>query len=632
MAERHLVIGTAGHVDHGKTALIRALTGTNTDRLREEQERGMSIELGFASFTLPSGVLAGIVDVPGHERFLKNMLAGAAGIDLVVLVVAADEGVMPQTVEHLDILGLLRTKAGLVALTKIDLVDEAWADLVEEDLRLRLRGTFLDGAPVIRVSSVTGAGLHELVAAMDETARAVAVRSPEGPFRMPVDRIFTMPGFGTVVAGTVWSGSVRVGDVLELQPTGIQTRVRGLQIHGRKVDMGTAGVRLAANLVGVDVADVPRGGVLAVPGAVAPSTLVDAELQLIPRLSAPLRHRTRIRLHTGTAEIIGRVALLDRDELQPGESAPVQFQLEEPVAALRGDRYIVRLYSPMVTLGGGELLDPHARRHKRHDERALKRLEVLRGGDLEAQVAQALLERELAPASAKEIAASLGGQPSAVEERLASLHTAGDAVVVGERYLHVDAVQAARQRAEAVLASYHREWPLRLGMSREELRTRTAPRADGKTWAFLLDEWRRQGVVRTTGNVVALASHRVAYTEDQQRVANALLELYRERRYDPPSRDDALAFAAGGDAALVLESLAEQGLLVRITEGLYLHAEAVQDAERVLRGLLKQGPVTVAQFRDAIGSSRKVVVPLLEHFDSVGVTRRLEDVRVPGPR
>lgn len=626
------MIGTAGHVDHGKTALIKALTGINTDRLREEQERGMSIELGFAHFTLPCGMLAGIVDVPGHERFLKNMLAGAAGIDLVLLVVAADEGVMPQTVEHLDILKLLHVKDGIVVLTKVDLVDPEWLDLVEEEIRTQVRGSFLEGAPIVRVSSVTGQGLDALVDALNERALQVQARGTEGPFRMPVDRVFTMPGFGTIVAGTVWSGVVRVGDPLELLPMGLQSRARGLQIHGRRVEEASAGVRLAVNLVGVDVDQVARGAVLAQPGLLRASTLIDAHLQLLDRLSDPLRHRTRVRLHVGTAEVIGRVALLDRDELMPGDSGPVQFQLEAPVAVLRGDRFILRLYSPMVLLGGGTVLDPNARRHKRHDERTLQRLEVLKGGSLEAQAAQVVLDRGLAPTSAADVSGALGCSPDQAEQVLELLDAHGDVMTLGDRYLHTDAVRGARERVERVLSEFHRQRPLRQGMPKEELRSRAAANCDPKVWNALLDTWVREGIVKLSGSFAALGSHEVSFSAEQRQTADRMEGAYRAGWFDPPSEQDVLDREGSADAREVFTALVEQGRLVKIAEGLYLHADAVSAAEKVLRELLgTQGTVTVAQFRDAIGSSRKVAVPLLEYFDSIRVTRRTGDVRVLSP-
>lgn len=631
MADRYLVVGTAGHVDHGKTALIKTLTGINTDRLREEQERGMSIELGFAHLTLPSGVQIGIVDVPGHERFLKNMLAGASGMDLVMMVVAADEGVMPQTIEHLDILRLLQVKDGLVVLTKIDLVDRDWLDVVQEDIRRQFSGSFLENAPVVPVSSVTGEGLENLVAVLDEKVRAVPTRSPEGPFRMPVDRIFSMPGFGTVVAGTVWSGMVRVGDALELQPAGLSTRARGLQVHGRKVERASAGTRLAVNVAGIDVSQVARGSVLAQPGWLKPTYLLDAELQLLARVSRPLKHRTRIRLHTGTAEVVGRVAILDRDELLPGDSAPVQYQLESPIAVAHGDLYILRLYSPMELLGGGTILDPYPRRHKRRDERALRKFQALKSGSFEVQVAQVLAEQGLVPTSAEEVASRLALDLTQVRRVLEDLEASEVVFEVGDRYLHSGAVEEASRTAERILKEFHQANPLRLGIGREELKSRVAPKCSSKVWTALLDLWISQGRIKVNGNTVSHASHKVAFSPEQEQTAQAILELYMRSGYNPPSREEVLKAVERQCAPEVFDALVEHGSLVKIAEGLYLHKNSISAAEERLKLMLDaQGAITVAQFRDALGSSRKVVVPLLEYFDSLGVTRRVGDVRVKG--
>jgi selenocysteine-specific elongation factor len=631
MSDRYLVVGTAGHVDHGKTALIKALTGINTDRLREEQERGMSIELGFAHLTLPSGIQVGIVDVPGHERFLKNMLAGASGMDLVMMVVAADEGVMPQTIEHLDILRLLQVKDGLVVLTKIDLVDQDWLDVVQEDIRQRFSGSFLASAPIVPVSSVTGEGLENLVAVLDEKVRAVPTRSPVGPFRMPVDRIFSMPGFGTVVAGTVWSGTVSLGDALELQPAGLSTRARGLQVHGRKVERASAGTRLAVNIAGVEVSQVSRGSVLVQPGWLKPTYLLDAELLLLERASHSLKHRTRIRLHTGTAEVIGRVAILDRDELLPGDSAPVQFQLESPVAVARGDLYILRLYSPMETLGGGTILDPYPKRHRRHDERVLQKFRVLKGGSLEVQAAQVLAEQGLVPTSAEDVASRLALDLAQARRILADLEAVGLAFNVGGGYLHSSAVEEAAKTAEQVLKEYHQANPLRLGMGREELKSRVAPKCSSKVWAALLELWASQGRIKVDESTVSDASHSVIFSPEQERTAQVILELYLRSGYSPPSREEVLKAVESRDASDVFDALVEQGILVKIAEGLYLHKDSVSAAEERLRLILEaQGTITVAQFRDVLESSRKVVVPLLEYFDSRGVTRRVGDVRVKG--
>lgn len=626
---KRLIIGTAGHVDHGKTSLIKALTGVNTDRLKEEQERGMSIELGFAMFQLPSGALAGIVDVPGHERFIKNMLAGAGGMDLVLFVVAADEGVMPQTLEHLDILQILQAKSGIVVITKKDLVEEDWLALVKEEIAEHLKGTFLEKAPVVAVSNTTGEGLDTLVALLDQRAQEVQEKSAQGPFRLPIDRVFTIPGFGTVVTGTLWSGRIRLGDTVEIQPTGLTSRVRGLQSHGQKVEEAVAGSRTAVNLSGIEVSQIQRGEVLAPPGLLTPSYILDAHLYLLPRLEHPLKNRTRIRFHWGTAETIGRVILLDREELLPGESAPVQLHLEEPVACLKEDRYVLRLYSPMITLGGGTILNPVARRHKRFDPRILAILEVLEAGSLEEQVSQITYERGLSLVTPGEVARLLGQDTSQVTEILGHLAEKGYVLLLGGRYLHRKILEETTQKVVEVLRKYHQRYPLRQGMGKEELKSRVAPQAETRTWNLFLGEIEREGVIITTPTTVRLSSHQVEFTPQQAEIARKIEEMYLTSGFNPPSEEEIQTLLAGvPQGNEIFDALVEQGKLVKIAPGLFLHQEAVRKAEALLRKTIEQqGPITVAQFRDILGSSRKIVVPLLEYFDSRQVTLRQGDVR-----
>ncbi|MBW3622052.1 MAG: selenocysteine-specific translation elongation factor [Armatimonadetes bacterium] len=625
---KHLIIGTAGHVDHGKTSLIHALTGTNTDRLREEQERGMSIELGFASFTLPSGVEAGIVDVPGHERFLKNMLAGAGGMDLVLLVIAADEGVMPQTQEHLDILQILQAKSGIIALTKADLVEPEWLEMMEEEIRERLQGTFLADAPMLPVSAVSRQGLPELTREIDARAQEIQERSATGPFRLPVDRVFTMPGFGTVVTGTLWSGRIRVGDAVQLQPSGGASRVRGLQSHGRKVEEVAAGSRAAVNLAGLDVEDVRRGDVVAPPGLLRPTYIVDVQAELLPDLDRPLANRTRIRLHIGTDEIIGRMVLLDREEAEPGSGVPAQLQLEEPVAALRGDRFVLRLFSPTYLLGGGTVLDPNARRHRRFDEKVLDRLAVLEVGGLEDQVTQALRERGVALSAPKDIAGILSADVSEVSEALAHMAESGAAVAVGDRFIGAEVLDRVERDLETMLENFHRRHSLRAGLPREEAKSRVAPKLDNRSWNALLEALNGRERIALAPATLRLASHEVAFTPEQRALADRIEFRYTAEPYNPPSADEVIE-ASGKGAEELFDALVEQGTLVKIANDLYLHRTAVEGAIETIRASVggEEG-FTAAQARDQLGSSRKVVIPLLEYLDAQRITRRMGDMRI----
>jgi selenocysteine-specific elongation factor len=626
---KHLIIGTAGHVDHGKTSLIQALTGTNTDRLREEQERGMSIELGFASFALPGGTVAGIVDVPGHERFLKNMLAGAGGIDLVLLVIAADEGVMPQTKEHLDILQILKAKSGIVALTKADLVEPEWLEMMAEEVRDRLKGTFLNDAPILPVSAATKAGLPELTRELDARAMAIEEKTSAGPFRLPIDRVFTMPGFGTVVTGTLWSGRIRAGDAVQLQPSGASSRVRGLQTHGKKVEEATAGSRVAVNLAGLDVEDVRRGDVAAPPGLLKPSYIVDVQAELLPDLDRPLANRTRIRLHIGTDEVIGRMVLLDREEAQPGSNVPAQLQLEDPVAALRGDRFVLRLYSPTYLLGGGSVLDPNARRHRRFDEAVLDRLTVLEVGGLEDLVTQTLRERGVVLSAPKDVAGILGADAAEVSEVLAHMAESGSAAAVGDRFISGEVMARVTGELGEMLANQHRRYPLRSGLPREEAKSRIAPKLDNRSWNALLEALAGRGDLALNPTTLRLVSHEVAFTPEQRALADRMESRIKTEPYNPPASDDLLNEIGSPQANEVFDALVEGGTLVKIAQDLYLHREAVEGAIQAIRENLGSAEgFGAGQVRDLLGSSRKVVIPLLEYLDSRRVTRRLGDVRV----
>lgn len=464
-----LVIGTAGHVDHGKTTLVRALTGVDTDRLQEEKRRGISIDLGFAPFRLPSGRAAAIVDVPGHERFVHNMAAGVHGMDLVLLVVAADEGVMPQTVEHLDILQLLGVRHGLVVLTKVDLVDDpAWLDLVEDDVRASLQGTFLAQAPVVRVAPPTGHGLDRLLAALEEAAARVPPRDAGGLARLPIDRVFTVTGFGTVVTGTLVSGTLRAGDRVEVQPGGLPARIRHLQVHGREVSEAAAGQRVAANLAGVDHTLLRRGQVLVHPGTLAATQWLAARVEWLPRAPWPLRHQERVRVHAGAAEVLGRVRLLEPARpWQPGESGWALIRLEEPLVAAPGDRFVLRTYSPPRTAGGGLVADvgrPWTRRA------APGRWLAAFLADEPATALTARLERAGRPRAAADLAREVGQPLSRVEAALAGAAAAGRTVPVGNGFwVAASVAERLAREVRAVLERYHRERPLEPGMSRDAL-------------------------------------------------------------------------------------------------------------------------------------------------------------------
>ncbi len=607
------VVGTAGHIDHGKSTLIQALTGIDPDRLEEEKRRGMTIDLGFAYLTLPSGRLAGIVDVPGHARFIRNMLAGVHGLDAVLLVVAADEGVMPQTVEHLEIVDLLEIRHGLAVVTKVDLVEPDWLELVVAELAETLAPTSLAGAEILPVSAVTGQGLDDLKRRLDDLLAGTPQREDRRRPRLPVDRVFTIGGFGTVVTGTLVDGSLNVGEEVELQPSARRVRVRGLQQHNRKVDAAQPGSRVAANLVGVEKEDLHRGEVLARPGTVTVTRRVDAAVRVLRDSPRPLRHGAQVLLHTGTAEVSARAIVLASDEIQPGGTGWVQLYLGRPVAVAAGDRFVLRLPTPSATVAGGSFADVSPRRHPRHDERVRESLERRAAGEVLQEelrkyprgiTAQALLRATLAE----------DADVSRLEARRA-----------GQWLFAPEAWAALQARSRSALEEYHRAHPLRAGMPREELKSRLglAPATFGPVLAALAGD----GVLADRGGELALPDHRVEIDPAAGGPAGRLLELLQAQPFAPPSLPEAMR--AAGASAEVVRALAQRGELVRLSEDVAFTRAAFDSAVALVREVMAaEGSVTVATLRDRMGASRRPVLALLEHLDAQRVTRRVGDARV----
>lgn len=630
VTQKHVIIGTAGHVDHGKSTLITALTGINPDRLKEEQERGMTIDLGFAWLTLPGGQVVGIVDVPGHERFLKNMLAGAGGVDVVLLVIAADEGIMPQTREHLDILRLLDVKAGVVALTKCDLVDQEWLQLVTEEVKQFLRDTPLKEAPILPVSAVTGQGIDGLQNALQEAVERVPAREANAPFRLPIDRVFTLTGAGTVVTGTLVSGRIRIGDAVEILPPGIGSRARQIQMHGRRVEEAVAGSRVAINLPGVEKTQIERGMVCVPPGMFRPTQAFDARLTLLPDAVKGLTQRTRIRVYLGTAEIIGRVSLLDSERLEPGAQGFVQIRLEKPLVCARGDRFVIRTYSPMFTIGGGTVLEPHAPRHKRFNPVVIEHLQSLLTGT-PAEKVLAILARSPAGTEEAELARRAGTEVSDMQTLLRQLEEEHKVLRVDDMWFERGVWQELLERVKQTLQRYHQQNPLRAGMPREELRSTVAKGLSPRLFEALLVRWQAQGAIALQGTLVRLADFSIRLNERQQRLAERVTQVIREGRATPPPVPViAQQVGAPPDAVkAMIGVLLEMGVLVQVGEDLFFHQEVIEDlAELVRRTIREKGSLSVGEFRDLTGSSRKFVVPLLEYFDNIRLTRRVGDVRV----
>jgi len=647
----HIVVGTAGHVDHGKSTLVQALTGTDPDRLKEEKARGITIDLGFAHWDAP-GLSVAFVDVPGHERFVKNMLAGVGGLDAVMLIVAADESVMPQTREHFDICRLLRVPAGLVVITKADLVDEELIDLVRMETRELVRGSFLADAPIIPVSARSGRGLDTLRASIEALGRAVAGRSAEGPARLPIDRVFSMKGFGTVVTGTLVSGQIGVDDTVLVLPGERAAKIRGVQVHGAKQPRGVAGQRVAVNLGGVDVGDLERGQSLVSPGAFAPTRTVDARIELLASGKA-LRHGARVRFHQGTSEVLGRVALsslvADAErgasdpavaaEVPPGRSAYGRVRLEAPVVVTRGDRFIIRAYSPPFTIGGGVVLDPQPPRGGIRTAAGRDRFLELDAGT----VADPRIADERAVSLLVREAASAGVPLTALTSRLglrdiergpsARLEHAGLLTRIGSAFVAVPVLAGLAESVLALVGEFHRAHPLIDGIPREEVRERLFAHASPGVFDRVIDGLATAGRI-TARDRLALATHRVEVEGADVVARERIIARYRDAGLKPPVTDE-VAAALGLGAEIVekiVSLLVRQRTLVRV-DTLVFHEEALLQLKADVRSRTSApsgAPATidVAAFKERYGVTRKFAIPLLEYLDRERVTRRVGDSRV----
>jgi selenocysteine-specific elongation factor len=632
---KQVVLGTAGHIDHGKTSLIRALTGIDTDRLKEEKLRGITIELGFAHLGLPNGDILGIVDVPGHERFVKHMVAGATGIDVVALVIAADEGVMPQTREHLEICQLLRVKKGLVVLTKIDLVDDSeWVEMVQEDIRDFLQGTFLEGSPIVQVSATTGEGIDALRQTLFDLVAGVEPRSTAGPFRLPIDRVFSMRGFGTVVTGTSVSGRLKVGDAVMVYPSGRKTKVRGLQVHNREVQQVLPGQRTAINLQGVDREAIERGDVAATPDSLLSSHMLDVELEVLSSAPRPVKNRQKFRFHTGTTENLATLVLLDRQELAPGERAFAQVRLDRPLAVLRGDRFVLRSYSPVMTVGGGSILHPVPKKHKGREKRqAAQALQVLQSGEDRDIVLWHVRDAAWAGVSENELAIRANISGKAFQNILQHLVSQKQVLLYDKdnrRLLDPGALSEIQAAVLDLLAAYHRQFPLKAGMAKEELAAQLPRPIDSRVYNYALRQTADEGRIVLEKEWVRLSTHKVDLTEEEQVIRRKIEVIYAEAGLQPPFFKEIAGSLPGNSRqhADVLEWMLSQDILVKVKEDLYFHTAAIDDLRKRLIAFLKEhGEITTPQFKEMTQASRKYTIPLSEYFDAQRVTIRVKDVR-----
>lgn len=630
---KHVILGTAGHIDHGKTSLVKALTGVDTDRLKEEKERGITTELGFTFFDLPSGIRLGIIDVPGHERFVKHMVAGVWGIDLVALIIAADEGVMPQTREHLDICSLLKVKKGLIVLTKIDLVDGELLDLVKEEVTEVVRNTFLKDAPIVPVSSTTGQGVSVLLTTLDGLAKEVGERPADGLFRLPIDRVFVMKGFGTVVTGTLVSGSLSVGETVEILPSGIEGKVRNLQVYNQPVEKAFAGQRTAVNLQGLETSAIERGNVLVQSHTFIPTQLLDAYLEYLPDVPRPLKNRSRQRFHIGTSLTNTSIYLLDREELAPGESAYVQLSLDRPVVALPQDRFVIRGTGIIQTLAGGVILDTHPVKHRRHSPQVIETLKILKEGSGEQILGQHILRSGLSGISFGDLLNRVDLPPKEIETLLRKMTEKGDLLIIDPekmKLIRMDQYHGLEEISLGQLREFHQRFPMKSGLAKEELRTKLPAEIDVKLFQILLNRLIQSKKIVLERDKIRLSGHRVSSVDEKGLVKRVEDAILKGGLQPPSSKELAEKWSEAEEEVLaVLEHLVHEGVLVKIRSGMYFHRVHFDHLrEKLITHLKRHQEITTPQFKELTGVSRKYMIPLFEYFDQTRLTLRLGEKRV----
>ncbi len=635
---KRIIVGTAGHIDHGKTSLVKALTGIDADRLKEEKERGITIDIGFADLTI-GDVHFGFVDVPGHERFVKNMLAGAHGIDLVMLVVAADESVMPQTREHFDICRLLEVKSGLVVITKTDLVDQEFLQLVEAEVADFVAGSFLEGMPVLRVSARTGDGIDELKKALLKLGAKVAERDENAVARLPIDRVFTIKGFGTVVTGTLISGRIRVGDELELlASTGRRARARGLQVHGQTTQEARAGERTAINLQGIEVTEIERGQALAPADRLRASSMLDVNLNLLKTSPRTLKNRARVRLHIGTAEVVARVIMLGQSELAASAAGFAQLRLDSPTHALPGDHFIIRTYSPAVTIGGGVVIDASPRKHRlREGTQIIEQLKKISAADEAERVALFVEMAGESGLSHGEIAARSGSPDEAIKKAAEAMAKSRRAVIVSQNPIMLISrtpFEELAKKVRAMLKEFHRKSPLQSGMGREELREKVFAQLPQEIFRAVIVHLTERNEIAAEKDLLRLSSHRISLSTEEQAAKDHLSDLYARAALQPITLEEAIAQAGPqfgidtGRAKRFAQMLINSGELVRVSE-LIFHRSAIESLRETMQRFKteKGSRIDVGTFKDLTGVSRKYAIPLLEYLDRQRVTQRVGDVR-----
>ncbi|NLY70547.1 MAG: selenocysteine-specific translation elongation factor [Clostridiales bacterium] len=630
---RNVIIGTAGHVDHGKTSLIKALTGKDTDRLKEEKKRGITIDLGFTNMPNPKGINIGIIDVPGHERFIRNMLAGIGGIDIVLLVVAADEGVMPQTLEHFEILKMLGIKKGLIAITKVDLVEDEWVEIVEEDIKETVKGTFMENAPMVRVSSHTGYNIEELKNVIYHMLEDVESRRTDPSLlRIPVDRVFIIDGFGTVITGTLMEGSISVGNEVQIYPGDRIAKVRSLQVHGNMVDTAYAGQRTAVNLMNVKKTEIKRGDLLAAKGSLMPTMMLDVKIKMFEDAPRTLVNGMRLHLYCGSAEVLCKAILLDKEKLESGEEGYAQLRLEEQLAVKKDDRFILRFYSPVESIGGGIVLDPNPVKHKRYRQDVIEALSVKETGDDKSVLEQIIKEGNIS--DIKNIANRLGKTVKEVSSDIEKLVNEERVIKLADDLIvHKDYFDFVKEVVNDILEDYHKKNPISSGIQKGELYNRLADKLripDLKISDLLIKLFKDTGLINDKGKVVALSTFKVSYNKEQLELQESLEKRYYDYGYEMAELEEAISdYKDKNLAKQIVEALESEGKLHRISYKYYMHKTHWDRAISQLYDYIKENEkITLAEYRDLLGTSRKYAVMILEYLDEQKITKLVGDSRI----
>ncbi len=631
---KNIIIGTAGHIDHGKTTLIKALTGRETDRWEEEKRRGITIDLGFTYFDLPDGNTAGIIDVPGHEKFVKNMLAGVIGMDMVLLVVAADEGMMPQTVEHLNILNMLGLKKGIVVLTRYDLIDPEWLELVKEDIKEELKGTFFENAPMTEVSSKTGYGIEKLIELIvEQTETEVEERNVNTIPRLPIDRVFSITGFGTVITGTLISGTLKKGDEVEIYPVNKICKIRNVQVHSKDAEKASAGQRTAINLSGIKKSEIYRGCVIAPVNSMKNTMMLDVKLSLLKDSRRIVENRSRLHLYTGTSEILCRVVLLDRDELSPGESCYAQLRLEEEVAVRRGDKFIVRFYSPLETIGGGEIIEPVPKKKKRFDDSLLEELKIKEKGSSTDVIEKIIRENSKNVPTVSDIAKLTALSEEEVRSNVEILEEEEKITVFSlknDKYLwHKSFEREIEDSIEKYLSKYHEDNKYSRGAKKSEIKSRYLPKMKQNVFDMAINSFIDKGLIKQEGEYIFLPYFSIQYDDYYRKCEESILKAINDARFEFIGYEELVSSLKGKEAEEIVALMLENKELVKINETGITTNEMYEEAKNMLVEFVKKNSkITAAEYRDILNTNRKNAIGLLEHFDMQRVTRRVGNDRI----